>query len=302
LLDAPASVTAALPVVAPGGTGAVIELALQLIGVTAVPLNVTDPVLRLEPKPVPVIVTKVPTVPDVGERLVMVGTTEKFTLLLGTPSTTMKTLPVVATVGTRTTMDPALQLVGLAVVPLNVTVLAPCVDAKFVPVIVTAVPTVPDVGDRLTIFGVGSTVKTAVLLDSELLVTTTFPALDPVGTTTERLVELHERIPAAIPSNVTTPDEPKFSPFSVTVVPTGPIDGEKPAIFGITVKDAELLLVPSAVFTITGSTPGFARPGRENTIAVSFQLTTVPTTPAIVTFPDPCSEPKFVPEIVNCVP
>ena len=45
------------------------------------------------------------------------------------------------------------QLVGVAVVPLNVTVLVPCVAPKFVPVIVTAVPTGPLVGDRLVMLG-----------------------------------------------------------------------------------------------------------------------------------------------------
>ena len=181
LLDTPATVTATLPVVAPGGTGAVIEAALQPIGVTAVPLSVTIPAPWLGPKPVPAITTNVPTVPLVGDRLVTVGTTVKFTALLGTPSTAITTFPVVATVVTGTTMDPALQFVGVAIVPLNVTVLVPCVDPKFVPVSVTSVPTGPDIGDRLAILGVGSTVNTAVLLDSELLVTTTFPALEPAG-------------------------------------------------------------------------------------------------------------------------
>ena len=46
-----------------------------------------------------------------------------------------------------------LQLVGVAAVPLNVTVLVPCVAPKFVPVIVTEVPTAPDVGFRLVMLG-----------------------------------------------------------------------------------------------------------------------------------------------------
>ena len=45
------------------------------------------------------------------------------------------------------------QLVGVAAVPLNVTVLVPCVAPKFVPVIVTDVPTGPLVGDRLVSVG-----------------------------------------------------------------------------------------------------------------------------------------------------
>ena len=47
----------------------------------------------------------------------------------------------------------ALQLVGVATVPLNVTVLVPCVAPKFVPAIVTEVPTAPEFGLRLVIFG-----------------------------------------------------------------------------------------------------------------------------------------------------
>ena len=58
------------------------------------------------------------------------------------------TLPAVAFAGTTATIDVTLQLViELANVPLNLTVLEPCVAPKFVPVIVTEVPTGPDVGD-----------------------------------------------------------------------------------------------------------------------------------------------------------
>ena len=51
------------------------------------------------------------------------------------------------------------QVVGVAVVPLNVTVLVPCVAPKLVPVIVTAVPTGPLVGARLVSVGGTVTVK-----------------------------------------------------------------------------------------------------------------------------------------------
>ena len=74
-----------------------------------------------------------------------IDVTVKLDPLLATPPTVTTTFPVVAPVGTLATMLVALQLVGLAVVPLNVTVLVPCVAAKFAPVIVTAVPTGPDV-------------------------------------------------------------------------------------------------------------------------------------------------------------
>jgi hypothetical protein len=60
----------------------------------------------------------------------------------------------------------ALQLVAVAAVPLNFTVLVPWVAPKFVPVIVTDAPTAPDVGERLVILGVPSTVKLDPLLST----------------------------------------------------------------------------------------------------------------------------------------
>ena len=71
--------------------------------------------------------------------------TVKFTPLLATPPTVTTTFPVVAPVGTGTTMLVGPQLVGVPAVPLNVTVLVPCVAPKFVPVIVTDVAAGPDV-------------------------------------------------------------------------------------------------------------------------------------------------------------
>jgi hypothetical protein len=75
------------------------------------------------------------------------------TPLLATPPVVTTTFPVVAALGTGATMLVALQLVGAAAVPLNVTVLEPCAAPKFVPVMVTEVPTVPEVGDKLMICG-----------------------------------------------------------------------------------------------------------------------------------------------------
>jgi hypothetical protein len=50
-----------------------------------------------------------------------------------------------------------LQLViEVATVPLNFTVLVPCVVPKFVPVIVTEAHTAPEVGERLVIVGVAA--------------------------------------------------------------------------------------------------------------------------------------------------
>ena len=76
--------------------------------------------------------------------------TVKLTPLLATPPTVTTTFPVVAPDGTEVTMFVEFQLVVVAVVPLNFTVPE---DPKFVPVIVTPVPTAPDVGFRLVITG-----------------------------------------------------------------------------------------------------------------------------------------------------
>ena len=76
LLAVPPRVTTTLPVVAPVGTGTRILVALQfaaLVGFVAVPLNVTVLVPWVAPKFEPAIVTDVPTGPEFGVRLVIVG-------------------------------------------------------------------------------------------------------------------------------------------------------------------------------------------------------------------------------------
>jgi hypothetical protein len=67
-------------------------------------------------------------------------------------------LPVVAPLGTGTTMLAADQDVGVAEVPLKVTVLVPLVAPKFAPVIVTDVPTGPLAGETLVRLGGPGTV------------------------------------------------------------------------------------------------------------------------------------------------
>jgi len=138
LLATPPTVTTTFPVAAPVGTGATMLVALQLVGVAAVPLNLTVLVPCVAPKFAPVIVTLAPTNPDVGFKLVMLGAgavTVKVLPLLAAPPTVTTTVPVVAPVGTVTTMLVALQLVAVAAVPLNVT-----------PVAASDVPSVPLAG------------------------------------------------------------------------------------------------------------------------------------------------------------
>jgi hypothetical protein len=109
------------------------------------------------PKFVPAIVTDAPTWAPLGVMLVMlgVGRTVNPTPLLATPPTVTTTLPVVAPFGTKTAMLVELQLVGVAAVPLKVTVLVPCVVPKLAPAIVTEELTGPVAGLRLVIVGAG---------------------------------------------------------------------------------------------------------------------------------------------------
>jgi hypothetical protein len=86
---------------------------------------------------------------------------ENVTALLATLLTVTTTGPVVAPFGTGATMELVLQLVGVAEMPLNLMLLVPCDAPKFAPLIVTAVPTLPDVGERFTILGAVGEVKSA---------------------------------------------------------------------------------------------------------------------------------------------
>ena len=144
--DNPPRVTTTGPVVAPEGTGTAMLVEPQTVGVATVPLNVTVLVPCVEPKFVPVIVIGVPTFPTFVLSCVIVGmdpTTKTTPLLANPPEVVTITLPVVAPVGTGATSMFELQLVGIAAVPLKVTVLDPIEDPKLLPVMVTEVPTGP---------------------------------------------------------------------------------------------------------------------------------------------------------------
>src|ERR1019366_2233132 len=121
--------------------------------------------------------------------------------LLFTPLAKTPTLPVVAPEGTVVEIVVAFQLVTLAAVPLNITVPLPWLDPKFVPVMVTRVPTPPDVVDRLVILGPGTTVNVTPLLFVEFTFTTTLPVVAPDGTAVEMLVLLQFDTLSAVPLN-----------------------------------------------------------------------------------------------------
>ena len=143
------------------------------------------------------IVTELLTNPEAGFKLVMIGDgggTVNATPLLESPPTDTTTLPDTVPAGTGTTMLVALQFVGVASVPLKLTVLVPCIAPKPVPVIVTGVPTAPDEGFRpVTVIGDGVTVNRTPLLEPAEpapTLTTTLPVEAPNGTGTIMLVAL----------------------------------------------------------------------------------------------------------------
>ena len=299
-LASPPTVTTTLPVVAPDGTVTVIEVALQLVGVAEVPLKVTVDVPCAAPKLVPVIVTVDPSGPLSGLKLPMAGGTVKVTPLLATSPTVTTTLPVVAPTGTVTVMEVSLQLVGVAAVPLKVTVLVPRVAPKPVPLIVTEVPSGPEAGLKPLMPSV--TVNATPALASPSTVTTTLPVVAPAGTVTVIEVSAQLLAVAEVPLKVTFDvpcAAPKLVPVISTEVPTGPSAGLNPPIAGVTLKATPALAVPPAVTT---TLPVVAPIGTATVIEVSLQLVGVAAVPLKATVLVPCVAPKFTPVIVTDVP
>jgi len=149
------------PVTAPLGTGTTMEVALQLVGVPFVPAKATVLVPLVAPKPEPLMVMEVPTGPEPGERLAIFGVTLNEAPLLATLLTVTTMVPDVPFVGTGTTIWVPVQLVGVPAVPLNLTVLLPCVEPNPLPLIVTDVPTRPDDGEMLLITGAANEIVAA---------------------------------------------------------------------------------------------------------------------------------------------
>src|SRR6266446_1312945 len=159
----------------------------------------------------------------------------KRTPLLTARETMTTTFPVVAPLGTGTVILVELQLVGWAATPLKVTMLVPCPAPKFVPVIVTEVPTLPDDGFKFAMLGGTGTVNTTEGLARPLTCTTTLPVVAPVGTGTTMLVALQLVGVAVVPLNVTVLEPcvvPKFAPVIVTGVPAAPDVGLRLVMLG----------------------------------------------------------------------
>ena len=111
-----------------------------------------------------------------------------------------------------------------------------------VPTIVTEVPTGPDVGERLLIFGV--TVKVTPLLGTPFTETTTGPVVAPEGTGATMLLALQDVGVAATPLSVKVLVPwvaPKLAPLTVIEVPTGPEVAERLLIDGGVIVSCEII-------------------------------------------------------------
>ena len=99
----------------------------------------------------PVIVTRVPGAPLVGENDVIVAATAKFAVLVALPAGVVTPiLPVVAPAGTVAVILMAELTVNAAAVPLKATAVAP---VKFAPLMTTLAPTAPLAGVKPVIRG-----------------------------------------------------------------------------------------------------------------------------------------------------
>ena len=250
----PAVVTLSGPVVAPLGTVAWIVVAELTVKLALVPLN---PTAVASVKFVPLIVTLVPTGPLLGAKLAIVGglITVKLPALLAVPPAVVTLIvPVVAPAGTVAVIAVAEFTVKLALVPLNPTAVAP---VKFVPLIVTLVPTGPLLGAKLAIVGAFETVTVNALelvAVPPAVVTLSGPVVAPAGTVAVIAVAEFTVKLALVPSNPTAVAPVKFVPLIVTLVPTGPLVGVTLVTVGagMTAKLLALVAVPPGVVTLTG--------------------------------------------------
>jgi hypothetical protein len=181
------------------------------------------------------------------------GETVKVPELVAVPLGVVTVIfPVVAPEGTVAVILLAELMVNVALVPLNFTKVAP---VKFVPLIVTEVPTGPLVGLNPEIVGPPVTVNVAELVSVPPgVVTLIFPVVAPEGTfAVILLAELTVNV-ALVPLNFTKVAPVKFVPLIVTEVPTGPLFGLNPVIFGageeVTVNVPALVSLPPGAVTL----------------------------------------------------
>jgi hypothetical protein len=139
-------------------------------------------------------------------------------------------VPVVAPVGTVVAIDVAVTVPRVAAVPLNFTLVAP---VRFVPVMVTAIPTPALVGVKLVTVGAGTTVKLDELVTVPPgVVTLIVPVVAPVGTVVAIDVAVTVPRVAVVPLNFTLVAPVRFVPVMVTASPTPALVGVKLVIVG----------------------------------------------------------------------
>lgn len=215
----PPVVTDTLPEVPLASTAVILVELLTTKEVAAVPPNFT----ALAPvKLVPVMVTLVPAMPDVGVNEVMVGafTKVKPARVAVPPGVVTATLPEVPLETTAVILVALTTLKEVAGVPPNVTAVAP---VRLVPVMVTVRPVPDEVGVKDEMVGAGTNVKPAKEAEPPGVVTETLP-LAPFATTAVMVVEFETLYEvAATPPKLTAVALVKLVPVRVTVAP-GPAE------------------------------------------------------------------------------
>jgi hypothetical protein len=231
-------VTVIFPVEAPAGTVAVILVDEFTVNLAETPPNLTAVV---PVKFVPLIVTDVPTGPLVGENEEIVGfagvvTVNAVSLQSDPPGVVTQIFPVVAPEGTVAVIFVAELTLNVVDVPANVTLVAP---DRFVPLIVTEVPTGPLVGENDEMTGAAITVKFEPLVAVPSgVVTLIGPVVAPEGTCAVIFVLEFPVNVADVPLNLTVVAPMRSPPLMVTDVPTPPLVGENDEIVGAAAHDA----------------------------------------------------------------
>ncbi len=208
-------VTDTLPEVPLDTTADMLVELLTTKDVAAVPPNFTALAVV---KFVPVIVTVVPVIPDVGVKEVMVGafTNVKPARVTVPPGVVTETLPEVPLAITAVILVALTTVKEVAVVPPKLTAVAP---VKLVPVMVTVKPVPDDVGVNDVMVGAGTKVKPAKETAPPGVVTETLP-LAPLATTAVIVVEFETLYDVAgIPPKLTAVAPVKLVPVMVTVAP-----------------------------------------------------------------------------------
>ena len=230
----PGVVTVIGPLLAPAGTTALMLVADCTVKVAALPLKATA-VAPVNPEPL--MVTRVPAGPLLGENELIAGAgavvTLKLLVLRVAPYGVATEIgPLPAPVGTDAVIWVSDTTAKVAATPPNATEVAP-VNAE--PVIVTLVPTGPDVGENDVTAGAPGVVlvvpkSVALTAVPYGVMTSMVPPLDGAVMLTCLLDPTAKG--TATPPTVTFVAPMKLSPETVTVVPDVPVVGVKDVIDG----------------------------------------------------------------------